>query len=279
MKSRSRLAALALCAAACAIPGAFPAPAAPARDDRPVVSQKPLGVNACGPCAVVNALLRAKPPYRDVLESLEGDTPAEKARTLIGRFGKTPSKAYDGEMAYQPERGITWVDMTACLNALLKDRQAPSLEGSYLDRRRDEPLGDHLRRIHGILAASIRKGMPVVTSVRSFAPKPKKEGEHVWTGLNGHYITITAVQERIDKDEKGFRFMYADSFTGRLDTGYAHVDEARNFTAAKGDAKRWEWVSDRPFLLVTAPSLRLSTQKQPWHLRTIIILNYAVYAR
>ncbi len=235
-------------------------------------------MNACGPCAVVNALLRAKAPYRNALEPLGGDTPSDKARNLIGRFSKTPSQAYDGEMAYKPERGITWVDMTACFNALLKERQAPSLKGSYLDRHRDESLGNHLRRIHGILAVSIRKGMPVVTSVRSFAPKPKEDGEHVWSGLNGHYVTITTVQERMDKDEKGFRFTYADPFTGRLDTGYAHVDEARNFTAAKGDEKRWNWVSDRPFLLVTAPSLRLSTQKQPWHLRTIIILNYAVYA-
>ena len=89
---------------------------------------------------------------------------------------------------------------------------------------------------------------------------------------------MTAVPERIDDGEKGFRFTYADSFTGRLETGYAHVDEARNFTAAKGDEKRWEWLTDRPFLLVTAPTLRLSTQKQPWQLRTIITINYAVYA-
>ena len=40
-----------------------------------------------------------------------------------------------------------------------------------------------------------------------------------------------------------------------------------------------EWISDRPFLLVTAPSLRLGTQAQPWHLRTIIILNFAALLR
>jgi hypothetical protein len=136
---------------------------------------------------------------------------------------------------------------------------------------RDEPLEAHLRRIHGLLGGSIRRGVPVVTSIRSFAPRPPAAGgEPVWTGLDGHYVTVTAVQERIDDGEKGFRFTYADSFTGKLETGYAWVDEARNFTAAKGDAKRWEWV--------TAPSMRLSTQKQPWHARTIIILNFAITA-
>jgi hypothetical protein len=254
------------------------AAAEPGPVEPPVVAQATLGENACGPCAVVNALLRAKAPYADALQSVAGATPLEKAGDLVRRFGQAPSEAYAGEMAYDPNRGITWADLTACVNALLKERQAPPLAGDYLDRRRDEPLEDHLRRVHRLLAASLRKGVPVVTSVRSFAPQPKEGGEHAWAGLNGHYVTITAVQERIDDGEKGFRFTYADSFTGRLETGYAHVDEARNFTAAKGDAKRWEWLTDRPFLLVTAPTLRLSTQMQPWHLRTIITLNYAIYA-
>jgi hypothetical protein len=253
------------------------AAAEPGQSEPPVVAQATLGENACGPCAVVNALLRAKAPYADVLQSVAGETPLEKAGDLVRRFGQAPSDAYAGEKAYDPKRGITWVDLTACVNALLKERQAPPLEGSYLDRHRDEPLEDHLRRVHQRLASSIRKGVPVVTSVRSFAPEPKEGGDHVWKGLNGHYVAITSVQDRVDDGEMGFRFTYADSFTGRLDTGYAHVDEARNFTAAKGDEKRWEWLTDRPFLLVTAPSLRLGTQKQPWHLRTIITLNYAMY--
>ncbi len=78
-------------------------------------------------------------------------------------------------------------------------------------------------------------------------------------------------------NEMGFRFGYADSATGRIDYGYAYVDEARDFIAAKGNAEKWEWLHDRPFLLVTAPSLRLRTQTVPWSARTIIILNYAIY--
>lgn len=269
---------LCLLVAAALVPCATATPGEPERDALPVVSQAPLGENACGPCATVNALLRAQAPYRKPLDSLTGDKPVEKAQELIRRFSQRPSTAYPGEKAYQPERGITWVDLTASLNAWFGEQHLPQMEGAYIDRKPDEDLGAHMRRIHSLLAASIRKGVPVIVSVRSFAPEPKEDGNHVWKGLDGHYITVTAVQERLADDEKGFRFTYADSFTGKLETGYAHVDEARNFTAAKGDARRWEWLADRPFLLVTAPSLRLGTQKQPWHLRTLIILNYAVYA-
>lgn len=245
----------------------------------PLVKQARLGENACGPCAVVNALLHAAGPYRGIMGTIEGESPHAKAEDLIRRFSSTPSEAYDGEMAYAPERGITWVDLAVCLNTLLAGRGIPPLENSFLDRHKDEALDEHVRRIHHLLAESIRKGMPVVTSIRSFAPKQRDDGKHEWAGLHGHYITILSVQERVADGEMGFRFTYSDSFTGKIETGYAFADKARNFTAAKGDGKQWEWVPDRPFLLITAPTLRLGTQKQPWHLRTIITLNHAVYAK
>jgi hypothetical protein len=50
-----------------------------------------------------------------------------------------------------------------------------------------------------------------------------------------------------------------------------------DFTAAKGNAEKWEWLTDRPFLCIVAPSLRLQTQTTPWSSRTVIILNYAIY--
>ena len=277
MKRARLTAGFGLFAAAAGILCARAAPGRPEGDEPPVVAQTSLGENACGPCATVNALLRAKAPWRNALKSLEGETPLNKAQDLVRRFSRSPSDAYAGEMAYDSKRGITWRDLTICFNALLSEHQAPPLKGDYLDRQSDESLEDHLRRVHGILATSIRKGMPVITSVRSFAPEPREGGDHAWKGLDGHYIVVTAVQDRIDDGEKGFRFTYADSFTGKREHGYANFDEARNFTAAKGDAKIWEWRTDRPFLVVTAPSLRLGTQNQPWHLRTIITLNFAVY--
>jgi len=115
------------------------APAGPERDGSPVVLQATLGENACGPCAVVNTLLRARAPYADVLRAVEGGTPLEKAGGLVRRFGQAPSEAYAGEMAYVPKRGITWTDLTTCVNALLKERQAPPLEGIYLDRLSTNP--------------------------------------------------------------------------------------------------------------------------------------------
>ena len=122
--------------------------------------------------------------------------------------------------------------------------------------------------------------MPVITSFRSFAPSwNEKKKEWEWEGLFQHFVAVVSVQETLAEGEKGFSFAYADSHTGRLEHGYANIDEARNFTAAKGNTERWVWRTDRPFLLVTAPSLRLKTQEQPWYVRTIITLNYGVFRK
>lgn len=253
-----------------------------AQEQPPVVAQEPIGKNACGPCAVVNTLLRAKAPWRALLDRVEGATPPDKARTVAGLFAKKPSGAYGkGEPAYNEKRGMAPADLAASFNELLTELGSKDLlEGSYLDRRAEESLDEHLRRIHGLFAASLKQGMPVLLSVRSFAPEVNaRTKEFQWTGLVGHFVAVTEVPETLRSGDKGFPFSFADSYTGKLESGYAFFDEARNFTAAKGDEKNWKWVTDRPFLLVTAPSLRLATQDQAWYLRTTIILNYAIVRR
>ena len=99
----------------------------------------------------------------------------------------------------------------------------------------------------------------------------------MWDPLRGHFVTVLEIQKEIAKDENGFRFRFADSGTGKVETGYAFVSEARDFTAIKGDRRNWKWLNKRPFLLVNAPSLRLKTQEKEWFLRTVITLNHAVY--
>lgn len=243
----------------------------------PIVSQTAVGEYACGPCALVNALLRARHPYRQALQSLDGLSTVDQARELASRFGAQPSQVEAGQRMFQRERGITWVDLHAATNHWFEGVGVPPLAGGFLDRRKGEPLSEHMQRVHRLLQRSIEVGMPVVASVRSFAPAPADDGGHLWHGLVGHYIAITDVS-LLTSGDKGFTIRYVDSETGAEESGYVSFDEARNFTAAKGDWSKWEWLVDRPFLVVTAPSLRLGTELQPWHLRTVIVLNYALYA-
>lgn len=243
-----------------------------------VLEQKNVHKLACGPCALINQFQFGSEKERSILAKLKGGTPAQKAKEIIKRYGQRESPSLrDGRSVFRND-GVACPDMLRLANWVRRDKSLPELGGDYLDRGEDEELDDHLPRIHGKLKKSIDAGVMPIISLRAFGPKYYDELEEwLWDPLGSHFVTVTEVQEEIVKGEKGFRFRFADSATGKVETGYVHLSEARNFVAMRGDQRNWEWKKDRPFLLVTAPSLRLHTQKKEWFLRTIITLNYGIY--
>ena len=249
--------------------------------DKPaVLTQAEVGDNACGPCVLINSLARGDAKLKSLLDVIPGETRHDQVRHIIKKYGSKPSEEYKGKKPrYQETSGITWIDMRHIVNELFADYELDPVQGTYLDRGKKEPLAEHLKRVHRLLARSLKAGFPPLLSVRSFYAKDQgKEGkEFLWEGLHGHWVTVVDIQPDLADNEKGFRFGYADPSTGKIEYGYAYFDEARSFTAAKGNAEKWEWLTDRPFLCVVAPSLRLQTQTTPWSSRTVIILNYAIY--
>lgn len=202
----------------------------------------------------------------------------QKAKEIIKRYGQRESPSLrDGRSVYRND-GVACPDMLRLANWVREDRGLSELEGGYLDRGEAEELSDHLPRVHEKLKKSIDAGVMPIISLRAFGPKYYDELEEwLWDPLGSHFVTIIEMQEEIAEGEKGFRFRFADSATGKIEAGYVHLSEARNFVAMRGDQRNWKWKKDRPFLLVTAPSLRLHTQKKEWFLRTIITLNYGIY--
>jgi hypothetical protein len=245
---------------------------------RPIVGQAKIGNMACGPCALYNCLNWGDAKLQQVADRLPGEDAAAKVRGLIKEYGTRSSEAYgEPETRYTDKRGITWVDMRHFADDVLRAHRAGGVGGSYLDRRQREQPAEQAHRVHRILRQSLDAGFPPLIAFRSFVAKQaSKDKEFLWEGLLGHWVTLVELPAKLADNEKGFRFGYVDPDTGKLEYGYAHAEEARNFTAAKGDMKKSEWVSNRPFLLVTAPSLRLKTQEAPWFARTTIVLNYAV---
>jgi hypothetical protein len=242
-----------------------------------IVSQKEAPSNACGPASILNALLYSRGPLSRLYDAVPGETDAAKIRHLLETYGNRASVSYEQGARYR-KNGIACEDVTAVFNDLLGALDAPRVEGTFLDRLEEEATGDHLRRVHERFRASIAAGVPVVTSFRSFAAAhDEKKKAWLWEGLFQHFVAVIEVQETLDEGEKGFRFTYVDSDTNRREFGYARIEEARNFTAAKGNAETWVWRKNRPFLCVTAPSLRLKTQNQPWYARTVITLNYGIF--
>ncbi|MGJ8695465.1 MAG: hypothetical protein ACSHYF_04055 [Verrucomicrobiaceae bacterium] len=244
-----------------------------------VLSQKAVHAEGCGPCALVNQLRMGGAAERAGYEKLPGKTAEAKARGIIGKYGNRVSPTYRDGRAVFRKSGVTWQDMQRLANWVRSDVGLPELEEAYLDRKKDEGLDPHLKRIHGLLKGSLDEGVMPIISFRSFGASYTEEGGGwLWKPLYGHFVLMTEIQEELAEGEKGFRFRFADSATGQVETGYAHLSEARNFTAVKGSQKDWVWAPNRPFLVVTAPTLRLKVQDHEWYARTFITLNHAVYA-
>jgi hypothetical protein len=264
-------------AAACFAATNLPAQEKPATV-KPILAQAELGDMACGPCALYNCLTWGDAKLRQVAESLPGESGAGKVRGIIQDYGSRTSEAYgEPETRYTDKRGITWIDMQHFADEALRAQRVGGVGGGYLDRKKDETPATQARRVHRMLRKSLDAGFPPLVAFRSFVAKPAgKDKEFLWEGLLGHWVSVVELPAELAQNEKGFRFGYVDPGTGKLEYGYAFAEEARNFTAAKGDLKKSAWITDRPFLLVTAPSLRMRTQEAPWFARTTITLNYAV---
>jgi hypothetical protein len=250
-----------------------------------VVKQESIGDMACAPCAVINMAARGSEELQARAAALPGDTPEQRVRALIDRYGSKPSTIYtDKRNRYTAKHGVAAEELADLVNDFLADGGGLRVVGEYLDRIKDEPAEKHLRRVHELLRKSLEAGVPPIVEVRSFAARPAGD-EHKWQGLMGHFVTVVEIDPAVPEGDKGFRFRFADSYTGKIETAYAHAEEARNFSATRRfsvspeGVEQWEWITDYPYLVVTAPSLRLLTQKEPWHARTIIVLRHAVVAQ
>jgi hypothetical protein len=271
------LAGVALCAAPSFPQDSKPQPA--------VVSQQALGDMACGPCALYNAFAQGSPELRDLAYRLPGDTPTDRVRSLIQRYGSKASETYRGTRTrFTPVHGLASADGLALANDWLEDYQLARVWGDYLERAKDETGNQHLRRVHALCKGSLAAGLPPVLELRSFAARPYGK-DYRWDALAGHLVALVEIQPALAEGEKGFSFRFADSLSGRVEFGYLHLEEARSFAATKRftvsaqGKEQWEWLAGFPYLQVTAPSLRLLTDREPWHARTTITLRYALYRK
>lgn len=258
-------------------------------DSFTVVSQKTISGTACTGCSLYHLLANGRPELQKIAHALPGDSPENRVRHLIDKYGAGPSTVYPNRARYSAKTGgLAAEDMSGFVNDCLKEFGQKPLAAAYLDRKKDETREQHLRRIHALLLNSVKAGVPPIVNVRSYATvKNKDNDDYSWNGLYGHSITILDVEPLLRENDKGFRFWYAESDTGHekasVESAYASLP-ARNYTAPRAfsvlpdKTEKWEWVPNAPFLIVTAPAMPLGTDKEPGHKRTVITLRHAVYA-
>jgi hypothetical protein len=245
---------------------------------RPIATELKVDVNDCAICSIVNSMEWGNAQLQNVAEDLPGATPDQKVQRLIATLGQKKSRVFPSKPRYDPHIGIELVDLVDLTNDILNAAGQKSVTGVFLDRQKDETPVQQLRRVFEILRTSLDSGFPPLVSLRSFVASERVSPPGFeWMGKSNHCVAIVDLPKKMSDSELGFRFGYLDSYTGKLDYGYAYVESIRPFTAAKGDDANWQWVADSPFLLAVTPSLPMVTAETPWYDRSIIDLNYAIF--
>jgi len=247
-----------------------------------VVSQQELGRMACGPCAIYHSLANGGDDLKKIAKGLHGETAEERIRAIIKDYGSRPSKVYPlNRHRYLPSEGVPSEDLAQMMSECLTENGSTKAVGIYPNREKNETGENHLRRVHQLLKKSLEAGVPPIVEFRSFAARAVGE-KYKWFGLMGHFVVILDVAPVLPEGHKGFTFKYADSYTGKVEHGFLHLEGTSDFSATRklsvsdNGTETWEWVTDYPYLKVTAPSLRLLEGKEPWHARTMVVLRYLI---
>ena len=230
----------------------------------------------CTETAFLNALRFGLPEFQKILEGLPCKTDQERLAYIAKTFGGTAS-VVDPKQKCSDGHGVMADNYPVYFNAIIGPKASLRLVGTYFAKGEKEAPELHLQRIHKLLLHSLQNGVPIVTSIRSFGAEQHGD-KYYWEGISGHTILVIAVSKKLPSFAEGFAFQFIDSWSGRLCEGYVYCEKMRGFAAIKGAGEKdFQWL-DRGFLLITAPSLNLETNKEPWYARTFMMLNYGLGA-
>jgi hypothetical protein len=230
-----------------------------------IVSQKYVGNCACGPCAIFNAFQLGGAPFNRLAATLPGDAPASKVRALIQLYGDKPSRITPAEPRYLATGGMWDADVAPFINDWLASRGVPPVTGECLTLQNHETSQDYLERVYGELSHSLAAGFPPVVNLQSFAAR-RSFFHPYWKWMDGHFVTVVAVQDSLAGDATGFTMWVADSESGRVLRVFVHANpnqpetilaSSRTQRSGKRSGRSIEpWTGAYPYLMIQSPKLQ-----------------------
>lgn len=182
------------------------------------INQLTVAGNACGPAALLNAFRFGNADWQRAFNAIAGKNDRERVLTVIREIGMRPSASVPGRPRWS-RRGVNVADLKDMANEMTSNHWLPQVgdEMCYLKPR--ETPEKLLRRVHSRMRASLAKGLPPVLSLRRHVLREKSQ----WTTIDAHFITITAVPDRLEKSARSFPVRYIDPWGGRFCEGEIRV--------------------------------------------------------
>lgn len=173
------------------------------------VNQLSISGNACGPAALLASFRSGNEAWQRASGALAGETDREQLRQWIRQHGMRPSATLKGRLRWSA-KGINVEDLVEAANEMNRPLFLPPLAHDDLFLRPGEKPGELLRRTRDRFDRSLAKGIPPILSLRRFVLR-----KGVWSPVQGHFVTITAVPRKLARGESTFAFHYLDPWGGK----------------------------------------------------------------
>lgn len=203
---------------ACALAGAAIAAPQPA-------NQLEVAGNACGPTALLNAFRFGNKDWQRASDAATGDTDKQKIYTIIREYGMRPSNHIKGRPRWS-RKGVNLADLCDIANEMTRGRFLPQVSQEVVFLKPGEPQEKLLGRVRQLLETSQKKGLPPVISLRRYVRRAKDGGPPAWTILDAHFVTVTLVPGRLEKDARSFPVTYVDPWGGKVSQGSIAISDS-----------------------------------------------------
>jgi hypothetical protein len=170
--------------------------------------------NACGPAALLNAFRFGSPQWQRAADAVTGNNDRERIFTIIREIGMRPSKHLPGRPRWN-RRGVGVADLKDMANEMSRGHHLTMLRDEVFFIKPRESPEKLLRRVHHRLEGSLAKGFPPVVSLRRHALRKQKDGTAQWVVIDAHFVTLTAIPRKLEKNARSFPVRYIDPWGGR----------------------------------------------------------------
>ena len=177
------------------------------------VNQLVVSGNACGPAALLTSLRCGSETWRKISEIIPGTADRSKLLYIIKAHGLQPSTSLKGRKRWT-RHGINAEDLTQVAGELAATNDLRSPRSDQLFRKgREKPL-KLVDRLHHRLRDSLIQGFPPILSLKRYV---YRQGH--WLSLEGHFVSVVCVPEKIDRKATSFAFTYFDPWKGKKHEG------------------------------------------------------------
>jgi hypothetical protein len=132
------------------------------------------------------------------------------------------------------------------------------------------------------LRHSLKEGFPPVVNLQSYARR-SGVGRADWTWLDGHFVTVIAVQDSLNEHADGFTMWVADSESGHIlqvtvNAGQDHPFRAITSERVGRDGGEIDsWTAGHPYLTIQSPKLEGILEGTAASPQTVCVLQYLVH--